>query len=145
MNELLVNDRKFYILIINQGGNLNYQKVRNRLQHVVEQQAEHDKIFVKMDFIKIFADGEHIDLFLKLAARVGSTSFELSHSDGLKEIQIAEFLSKLGLIEYVRSGDYQINILPTRKGFDLYKSVIEQVDLEETIEKQPFESEYVSF
>ena len=124
---------------------MNYQKVRNKLQHVVEQQAEHDKIFVKMDFVKVFADGEHLDLFLKLAAHIGYTSFELYHSDGLKEIQIAEFLSKIGLIEYVRSGDYRIDILPTIKGNDLYKSVIEQVELEDRIEKQPFETEYVSF
>lgn len=145
MNGLLVKYKDFCILSLTKGINLNYQKVRNKLQHAIEQQAEHDKIFVKMDFIKVFADGKHIDLFLKLATRVGHTSFELYHSDGLKEIQMAEFLAKLGLIEYVRSGDYRINLLPTRKGIDLYNSVIEQVDLEEAIEKQPFEAEYVSF
>lgn len=124
---------------------MNYQKVHNKLEITLKEQAERDNIRVKMSMMDSLAAGEHVKLYMKIASSVGSTSFELSYAESFKIIRMAEFLSKLGLIEYMQSGDDRFEMLATRKGLDLYNSAIEQVNLEETIEMQPFESDYVSF
>lgn len=125
---------------------MDVQNLRERLRVIFK--AHQDKMIFKYlegELVEPIAAGDHVDQFLEIYAKetLGIKSEVIARDKNLKLTCILETAFRVVNIKQIGSTDFEATL--NEKGKTIIQSAIEQIELEEKIEKQAFDVEYLDF
>jgi hypothetical protein len=125
---------------------MDVQNLRERLRVIFK--AHQDKMIFKYlegELVEPIAAGDHVDKFLEIYAKetLDIKSDVISRDKNLKLTCILETAFRVVNIKQIGSTNFEATL--NQKGKSIIQSAIEQIELEEKIEKQAFDVEYLDF
>ncbi len=125
---------------------MDIQKLRNKIKGVFKEHQDNVVFkYLEGDLVEPLAAGDHVDIFLEIYAKgnLDIKSDVISRDKNLKLTCILETAFRVVNIKQIGSTNFEATL--NQKGKSIIQSAIEQIELEEKIEKQAFDVEYLDF